>query len=180
MGSPLVRVTRAGRESMAIFKATYDKLYSREGGETFFYKAHEKKNGDRLEGALLKMKKPNALLKKGERWRRYWVTADSEFVCYFRNNRSNDDELRKLKPKCGTHARKRVPSAALQIEPTAGPSEDQPGFTLKAEVENYEMYFACESEQERRDWVSFIQNAIEVARYAADINATQDTTKPMQ
>ena len=42
------------------------------------------------------------------------------------------------------------------------------------------MHFACETEAERREWVSFIQNAIEVARYSADINASRDTTKPLQ
>lgn len=163
---------------MAVFKATYDKLYTREGGETFFYKSN--KTGGRLEGALLKMKKPNRLLQKGSRWRRYWVTADDEYVCYFRNNLGNDDELRKLKPTPGTHARKRVPITSLEVEPTAGPSEGAPGFTLKAGLENYEMHFACETEAERREWVSFIQNAIEVARYSADINASRDAAKPLQ
>ena len=162
---------------MAVFKATYDKLYAREGGESFFYKADSGK-GQRLEGALLKLKKPNGLLRKGERWRRYWVTADSEYVCYFRNNKGNDDELRKLKPDFGTHARKRVPVSALEVEPTAGPDEGTPGFTLKAEQEQYEMHFACADEGERRAWVTFVQNAIEVARYAADINANRDATKP--
>ena len=165
---------------MAVFKATYDKLYVREGGESFFYTQASGKAGERIEGALLKLKKPNKLLRKGERWRRYWVTADSEAVCYFRP-KGADDELRKLKPDFGTHARKRVPISALEVEPMAGPSEDMPGFTLKAELEGYEMHFACESETIRREWVSYIQNAIEVARYAADINATRDDVqKPLQ
>ena len=71
-----------------------------------------------------------------------------------------------------------MPVSALEVEPTAGPDEGTPGFTLKAEQEQYEMHFACADEGERRAWVTFVQNAIEVARYAADINANRDTTKP--
>ena len=116
------------RLSMAVFKATYDKLYTREGGETFFYKCSKTK-GERIEGALLKLKKPNHLLQKGKRWRRYWVTADGEYVCYFRNNLGNDDELRKLKPTPGWGAGvfplspspRRVASPAQDARAEAGP-----------------------------------------------------------
>ena len=77
---------------MAVYKATYDDVHSADGAAFCYHPAALK---HALEAPLLKLKKPNGFLRKGARWRRYWVVADGDALRYFRNEKPNDDELRK-------------------------------------------------------------------------------------
>lgn len=118
-------------QRMAAFKPTYDKVYRAQHDYAY---APPPPHGT-LEGALLKRKEKNLL--KDARWKRYWVVADGATLRYFRNERSDDDELRRLKPRNGVHARKRVPLARCRVAVTQG---GRPGFEVcVADEANYTM-----------------------------------------
>ena len=90
-----------------------------------------------------------------------WPTAT---LRYFRNERSDDDELRKLKPSNGAIARKRVP---LQLCSVARTSGGRPGFEVKVDEGSdatYTMQFACDGEADRDKWVGHLEAMITEAR----------------
>ena len=91
--------------------------------------------------------------------------ADGKTLRYFRNERSDDDELRKLKPSNGAIARKRVPLELCRVARTQG---GRPGFEVKVDDEGtYAMQFACDGESERDKWVGHLEAMITDARALA-------------
>ena len=110
---------------MSQFRPTYDRVFSKNKLPDYEYKPPPQQIGV-IEGALLKRKSKKWPLKDA-RWKRYWVVADGSTLRYFRNERSDDDELRKLKPSNGAIARKRVP---LQLCSVARTSGGRPGFEV--------------------------------------------------
>ena len=113
---------------MSQFRPTYDRVFSKNKLPDYEYKPPPQQIGV-IEGALLKRKSKKWPLKDA-RWKRYWVVADGTTLRYFRNERSDDDELRKLKPSNGAIARKRVP---LQLCSVARTSGGRPGFEVKVD-----------------------------------------------
>ena len=129
---------------MSQFRPTYDRVFSKNKLPDYEYKPPPQQIGV-IEGALLKRKSKKWPLKDA-RWKRYWVVADGSTLRYFRNERSDDDELRKLKPSNGAIARKRVP---LQLCSVARTSGGRPGFEVKVDEGSdatYTMQFACDGE----------------------------------
>jgi hypothetical protein len=110
---------------MSQFRPTYDRVFSKNKLPDYEYKPPPQQIGV-IEGALLKRKSKKWPLKDA-RWKRYWVVADGTTLRYFRNERQDDDELRKLKPSNGAIARKRVP---LQLCSVARTSGGRPGFEV--------------------------------------------------
>jgi len=126
---------------MSQFRPTYDRVFSKNKLPDYEYKPPPQQIGV-IEGALLKRKSKKWPLKDA-RWKRYWVVADGSTLRYFRNERSDDDELRKLKPSNGAIARKRVP---LQLCSVARTSGGRPGFEVKVDEGSdatYTMQFAA-------------------------------------
>ena len=80
---------------MSQFRPSYDKVFSKNKLDDYEYKPPPQHGV--IEGALLKRKSKKWPLKDA-RWKRYWVVADGTTLRYFRNERQDDDELRKLKP----------------------------------------------------------------------------------
>ena len=110
---------------MSQFRPTYDRVFSKNKLPDYEYKPPPQQIGV-IEGALLKRKSKKWPLKDA-RWKRYWVVADGSTLRYFRNERSDDDELRKLKPSNGAIARKRVPLQLCRVARTSG---GRPGFEV--------------------------------------------------
>ena len=170
LGSPGGRATLHSRErreeprpaTMSQFRPSYDRVFSKNKLPGYEYQTPPKHGV--LEGALLKRKSKKWPLKDA-RWKRYWVVADGKTLRYFRNERSDDDELRKLKPSNGAIARKRVPLELCRVARTQG---GRPGFEVKVDDEGtYEMQFACDGEQERDKWVGHLEAMITDARALA-------------
>ena len=167
LGSPGGRATLHSRErreeprpaTMSQFRPSYDRVFSKNKLPDYEYKTPPKHGV--LEGALLKRKSKKWPLKDA-RWKRYWVVADGKTLRYFRNERSDDDELRKLKPSNGAIARKRVPLELCSVARTQG---GRPGFEVKVDDEGtYSMQFACDGESERDKWVGHLEAMITDAR----------------
>ena len=147
---------------MSQFRPTYDRVFSKKKLPDYEYKPPPQQIGV-IEGALLKRKSKKWPLKDA-RWKRYWVVADGTTLRYFRNERSDDDELRKLKPSNGAIARKRVP---LQLCSVARTSGGRPGFEVKVDEGSdatYTMQFACDGEADRDKWVGHLEAMITDAR----------------
>ena len=170
LGSPGGRATLHSRErreeprpaTMSQFRPSYDRVFSKNKLPDYEYQAPPKHGV--LEGALLKRKSKKWPLKDA-RWKRYWVVADGKTLRYFRNERSDDDELRKLKPSNGAIARKRVPLELCSVARTQG---GRPGFEVKvADEGTYAMQFACDGESERDKWVGHLEAMITDARALA-------------
>merc|ERR1712224_812738 len=89
--NPGHRRTGGSRNTMSQFRPTYDKVFSKNKLDDYEYKPPPQHGV--IEGALLKRKSKKWPLKDA-RWKRYWVVADGTTLRYFRNERSDDDELR--------------------------------------------------------------------------------------
>ena len=149
-------------KTMSQFRPSYDRVFSKNKLPDYEYQPTPKHGV--LEGALLKRKSKKWPLKDA-RWKRYWVVADGKTLRYFRNERSDDDELRKLKPSNGAIARKRVPLELCSVARTQG---GRPGFEVKVDDEGtYAMQFACDGESERDKWVGHLEAMITDARALA-------------
>ena len=146
---------------MSQFRPTYDKVFSKNKLDDYEYKPPPQHGV--IEGALLKRKSKKWPLKDA-RWKRSWVVADGSTVRYFRNERSDDDELRRLKPSNGAIARKRVPLQLCRVARTSG---GRPGFEVKVDEGSeatYTMQFACDGEAERDKWVGHLEAMVADAR----------------